>query len=379
MKYQVCRPLTPIEFEALKADIAENGVLVPVEVDENGDILDGHHRVQAWQELREEGVILPQWAKLIRQGMTEEQKRNHARKLNVLRRQMTRDEREQLMVDMRRDGMSYRQIANATGVSAPTAMSTVKNLTDEQPDYVMSRDGRMRPAQQQPRPEPPLSLFVPGGAVTLDPVAAEAVVKEIRQERREEIRQERVEKINEIAKGNAPLAAPQRYPVIYADPPWRYEHSKTTSREIENQYPTMSLEEICALPVIDLAAEDAILFLWTTSPKLEESFAVIDCWGFKYRTCMVWDKERMGMGYYARQQHELLLIAARGEMPVPEPTNRPRSVVRIPRDPEHSAKPIEFYGLIELMYPEYDRIELFARNQREGWAVWGNQAIDPQL
>jgi N6-adenosine-specific RNA methylase IME4/DNA-binding CsgD family transcriptional regulator len=378
VKYQVCRPLTPIEFEALKADIAENGVLVPVEVDENGDILDGHHRVQAWRELRDEGVTVPQYAKLIRQGLTEEQKRNHARKLNVLRRQMGKDEREQIMVDMRRDGMSYRQIAGAVGVDASTVLRTVANATVEQPDYVIGKDGKRRDAQQQPRPEPPISLFVPGNE-SLDVDAAEATVKVVRQERREEVRNERVERINEIAKGNAPMAAARTYPVIYADPPWRYEHSKTVSREIENQYPTMSLEEICALPVMQMAADDAVLFLWTTSPKLEESFAVIPSWGFTYRTCMVWDKERIGMGYYARQQHELLLICTRGNIPVPEPANRPRSVQRIPRDPEHSVKPQEFYQIIEQMYPEYDRVELFARNQREGWAAWGNQAFDSQL
>lgn len=383
MKYQVCRPLTPIEYEALKADIAENGVLVPVEVDENGDILDGHHRVQAWTELRAEGVNVPQWAKLIRQGLSEEQKRNHARKLNLLRRQLKQEDRDELIAAMAKDAATLEELAEAVGVSKSTVERTLNSTFPsgkvERPAKVKGKDGKLRKTKYKARAPKTNTLFHPGESVSLDPDSAEETTKAIKEERREEIRQERVEKINEIAKGNAPLIAPQRYPVIYADPPWRYEHSKTVSREIENQYPTMSLEEICALPVIDLAADDAILFLWTTSPKLEESFAVIDCWGFKYRTCIVWDKERMGMGYYARQQHELLLIAARGELPVPEPTNRPRSIVRIPRDPEHSAKPTEFYSLIELMYPEYDRIELFARNQREGWATWGNQANDPQL
>lgn len=381
MKYQVCRPLTPIEFEALKADIAENGVLVPVEVDENGDILDGHHRVQAWNELRAEGVNVPQWAKLIRQGLTEEQKRNHARKLNVLRRQMTDEEQREIRRAMRQDGLTYQAIADATGASYGTAYNETRDVELIKNDKLVGADGKARPAQYERRELPDTrrfawefqTTFVPGKE-SLDPVAAESTVKEIRQERREEIREQRVERVNEIAKGNAPLAKPKRYPVVYADPPWRYEHSKTVSREIENQYPTMSLDEICELPVNSLAADDAVLFLWTTSPKLEESFAVIPSWGFTYRTCVVWDKERMGMGYYARQQHELLLICTRGNLPVPEPANRPRSVMRIARDPEHSVKPQEFYELIEQMYPEYDRIELFARNQRAGWETWGNES-----
>jgi len=174
-----------------------------------------------------------------------------------------------------------------------------------------------------------------------------------------EVRAEKIERINQ---GNVSLSTVTRYPVVYADPPWRYEHSRTDNRQIENHYPTMALEEICNLPVSELAADDAVLFLWATSPKLAESMEVIPAWGFTYRTCIVWDKERVGMGYYARQQHELLLIAARGNLPVPEPANRPASVLRLRRDNEHSSKPLEFYDLIERMYPEYKKIELFARN-----------------
>lgn len=381
MKYQVMPDLTPIEYEALKADIAERGVLVPIEVDENGELLDGHHRVKAWNELKAAGVDIADYARIIRVGWSEEQKRNHARRLNVLRRQLSKEQREQVMIAMRKDGMKLEEIAEAVGVDPATVQRVTKPEIANANSEITNTRGQKRPAtyaKRKPKSSQQ-SIFHPGGSVVLDPTAAEETVREIRQERREEIRQERVETINEIAKGNMSLSTPQLYPVIYADPPWRYEHSKTVSREIENQYPTMSLEEICILPVIDMAASDAVLFLWTTSPKLEESFAVIDCWGFKYRTCMVWDKERMGMGYYARQQHELLLICTRGEIPVPEPANRPRSVQRIPRDPEHSAKPLEFYEIIESMYPEYSRVELFARNQREGWAVWGNQVSDPQL
>jgi len=124
--------------------------------------------------------------------------------------------------------------------------------------------------------------------------------------------------------------------------------------------------------VADIVTPDAVLFLWATSPKVAESLRVIDAWGFTYRTCMVWVKDQIGMGYYARQRHELLLIASKGEPPVPEPANRPDSVVNAPRA-EHSAKPPVFYELIERMYPEFPKIELFCREPREGWASWGNQ------
>jgi N6-adenosine-specific RNA methylase IME4 len=161
--------------------------------------------------------------------------------------------------------------------------------------------------------------------------------------------------------------------LLYADPPWRYEHVVTESRAIENQYPTMTLDDLCALTVP--AADDAVLFLWATSPKLAEAIQVIDRWGFSYRTCAVWDKERIGMGYYFRQQHELLLVAARGALTVPEPSARPASVFRAKRG-QHSEKPILVYELLEAMYPaftERDRIELFSRTDRPGWSAWSNE------
>lgn len=166
-----------------------------------------------------------------------------------------------------------------------------------------------------------------------------------------------------------------KFPVIYADPPWRYEHPPMgdTGRSIENHYPTMTLEEICALPVLDIAAENAVLLLWATAPKLAECMTVMDAWGFEYRTCMAWVKDKIGMGYYVRNKHELLLIARRGALPVPLPSARPSSVVEAPRN-AHSAKPHEFYDLIEQMYPDHPKVELFCRTPRKGWTAWGNQA-----
>lgn len=197
--------------------------------------------------------------------------------------------------------------------------------------------------------------------------------KEIRQAKTAERRAERIERIAEISQGNIEISTATRYPVLYADPPWRYEHAESESRAIENQYPTMALDEICALPVADLATPDAILFLWATSPKLAESMQVINAWGFNYRTCAVWDKQHIGMGYYFRQQHELLLVATKGSIPAPPPYSRPASIYSERRG-KHSAKPSRFAEWIETMYPELNKIELFCREPRGGWSVWGNQS-----
>lgn len=175
---------------------------------------------------------------------------------------------------------------------------------------------------------------------------------------------------------SAPIVWPtDKYPVIYADPPWRYENPPMGggNRSIENHYPTMTLDEICALPVPDICMDGAVLFLWATAPKLRECMDVIDAWGFTYRTCMVWVKDRIGMGYHARNRHEMLLIAKRGQLSPPLPSDRPDSVIESPRT-EHSTKPFLFYDTIDRMYPGLPKVELFSRSPREGWASWGNQA-----
>jgi N6-adenosine-specific RNA methylase IME4 len=161
------------------------------------------------------------------------------------------------------------------------------------------------------------------------------------------------------------------FSVIYADPPWGYEHVETPElRQIENHYTTLSTEAICGYSDEVRAAEDAVLFLWATNPKLPEALRVMAAWGFEYRTNMVWVKDRAGMGYYVRGQHELLLIGKRGQLPVPAPSDRPSSVIEAPRQ-EHSAKPVEVYELIEAMYPGHGWRELFARMRRPGWSCWG--------
>jgi N6-adenosine-specific RNA methylase IME4 len=170
----------------------------------------------------------------------------------------------------------------------------------------------------------------------------------------------------------APLENGKRYHVIYADPPWQYEHPISESRKIENQYPTMSLDDIVALPVSSIAADDSILFLWVTTPMARKGFAVMEAWGFEYRTGMVWVKPSIGMGQWVRQRHELMYIGTRGKIPTPAAENKPDSVLEAPRL-DHSQKPEEMYSIIESMYPDLLRVELFARVGREGWDSWGNQ------
>jgi len=163
-----------------------------------------------------------------------------------------------------------------------------------------------------------------------------------------------------------------KFNVILADPPWRYQFVETENRAIENQYPSMDLEDIKNLQLP--SDSDSVLYLWATAPKLEEALQVLNAWGFTYKTCAIWDKERKGMGYWFRIQHELLLVGIKGNFATPEPENRFDSIFHSPRE-EHSKKPEIVYEMIEQMFPTAKYLEVFARNSREGWASWGNQNV----
>jgi N6-adenosine-specific RNA methylase IME4 len=201
------------------------------------------------------------------------------------------------------------------------------------------------------------------------------IAKDIRARKAAERHGESIKRIAEISLGTRALPTGQTYPVIYADPPWYfqvYDSVTGTARNPEAHYPCLHTEEICSMPVAELATKDAALFLWTTAPHLQESFRVIEAWGFKYVTNIAWVKSKKGLGFWVRNQHELLLIGSRRDMPAPAPARRPPSVIHAATR-EHSRKPDETYSLIERMFPELPKIELFARRPRKGWAAWGNQ------
>lgn len=162
-----------------------------------------------------------------------------------------------------------------------------------------------------------------------------------------------------------------KFDIIYADPPWKYNFSETEKREIERQYPTMEIAEIKNLQIPTF--DNAVLFLWATAPKLKEAIEVIECWGFEYKTCSVWDKEIIGMGYWFRGQHELLLVGTKGEYSLPEEGIRISSVYK-ERRTKHSKKPDYYYEVIEKYFPNGRYLELFARQQYNNkWTVWGNE------
>lgn len=172
------------------------------------------------------------------------------------------------------------------------------------------------------------------------------------------------------------LQDPSKFPdnvfqVVYCDPPWQYNNSGFNS-SAEQHYPTMSMDELKAMPVKDLRAENAVMFMWATNPLLKEAIDLMETWGFEYKTNIVWVKDRqINLGFYVYGQHELLLIGTNGSMlPIGV---KPPSVMTGANN-IHSKKPESTYETIEAMYPNLKYIELFARNTpRNGWVKWGNE------
>lgn len=175
---------------------------------------------------------------------------------------------------------------------------------------------------------------------------------------------------------------PDGFRTVLADPPWRFGNRRSgmsPESGLRHRYHTMHLDEICALPVSSIAADSAHLYLWVPSAMLPEGLKVMSAWGFRYTTSLTWLKTRLdgepdgsGVGFYFRNASELLLFGVRGSLRT-LPGARGMTNVISARRREHSRKPTETYWLIEQASPG-PRLELFARQSRDGWTVWGDES-----
>jgi len=207
------------------------------------------------------------------------------------------------------------------------------------------------------------------------------------------------QKIKEF-KGSPDLPT-DKYRVIYCDPPWKYSdelidgYGGASTVQVDgthHHYESMSIEELCELPISETVLDDSVLFIWVTSPFLEDVFTVINAWGFDYKASFVWDKVKHNFGHYNSVRHELLLICTRGSctpdhvQPTDDSGKLIDSVQTIPRSDEHSEKPEEFRAIIDKLYTKGKRIELFARKSKEEinknttleWDVWGEEVSDAE-
>lgn len=174
-----------------------------------------------------------------------------------------------------------------------------------------------------------------------------------------------------------------KFEAIYCDIPWAYDVdlSNGATRSPENNYPVMNLEEIKRFEVVKQAAADnCVLFMWITAPKLNWMNEVLEAWGFEYKTNLIWDKIKPNMGHYSSVRHEILIIAGKGKA---APTCDGKtiqsidSVQSIEKSSRHSEKPNHFREIIETLYPNKKYLEVFARGnlKRKNWIFWGNEYV----
>lgn len=355
-------------FDALVEDIKCNGLREPI-VLLDGAILDGRNRHRACLEagisIRTEqfsgddpvGFV---WsANFLRRHLDESQKAMAAvRRANLKNGQTKRSAPVQSISQSdaaKQAGVSTRTVASAAAVVKDGIAELVRRVEAGEVTVKVAAQIAKLPEQKQ-------------HAIVND------TPSQLRGAAKKEKRATREREFAETTKQVMENLGTKLYGVIYADPPWRFEpYSRDTGmdRAADNHYETMSLDDIKAMAVP--AAPDCVLFMWATAPMLPEAFDVMKAWGFTYKSHCIWLKERIGTGYWFRNQHELLLIGTRGSVPAPAPGQQYASVIEAPVT-KHSAKPQHFAEMIEEMFPNVPAVELFARGQRLGWDVWGNEA-----
>ncbi len=382
-------PLDGAAQEALTGSIGAQEQLVPVLVDATGRLLDGRGRLAACRALGIEPRI--ERTAFADDGSCVER----VIALNLRRRHLDESQRAMVaaklatLADGQRRYPAGAQICAGGAVSQPEAaeLLNVSRRSVQFAQRVLSHGGAglvqaverqqvtVSAAAQASRMEPHqremfLARVIEGGRVA--PVALKEVQREIRLSAIAAHHGGRARAMPGAASGDQ-----RRWPVLYADPPWSWDTWGPAGRQKApgNHYPTMPLPAIRGLPIAaEVAARDAVLFLWAVAAMTPEALEVMGAWGFRYVSQIVWDKGAPGPGHWVRTQHELLLIGTRGAIPAPAPGQQPSSVIQAARG-RHSEKPGVFRGIIAGLYPGLPKLELFARGAVPfGWDAWGNEA-----
>jgi len=370
------------EFEALKADIAANGLREPIWLHPDGRIIDGRNRYRACCELG----IEPEYHTWNGSGSLV----SFVVSLNLHRRHLAPIQRAAIAVDIlpmledeaherylttvgrpSKSDQKIDQISERTPQAAEQAAQIVgtnrqyvadmKRYKDEAPEvFELARAGTINGSGARK-------------LASLDDDMRSAVVDKLRSGEHTDVQKALRQAVNQKLSTYVSPMPTGKYRVIYADPPWSYGNTMPPgTTQPDEYYRLMPTPEIAAMPVKDLAEDNAVLFLWTTSPHLEESFEVIRGWGFQYKTSFVWDKVKHNMGHYNSVRHEFLLVCVRGSCPPDVP--KLFDSVQVCERGEHSVKPELFREIIDTIYPFGARLELFARRPVDGWNVYGNEA-----
>ena len=366
-------PLTNEEFEQLEQNCLNDGIREPLIV-WNGILIDGHNRLkisqkhslsyqtkemhfdnekeaEAWIIKNQFGrrnlsaydrsVLALKLKPLIAEKAKEKQ-------VETLRQNMTVSQKS----DERKEVNTKKELAKIAGVSHDTIAKVEK-------------------IERQATPE--VKAQVKNGTLSIN-----QAYQTVRREEKKRVVERKIEEHASVQTGTTDIfVTDKKYNIIYADPAWKYWESGNKNQSLH--YKTMTIEEICSLPVKNIADDDCVLFLWVTYPILQQAFDVIKAWGFEYSTAaFVWVKKNrqqdtpfVGCGSWTRANSELCLLATKGNI-----MRLDASVSQIIEAPieEHSKKPDIVREQIVRLVGKLPRIELFCRNPAEGWDVWGNEA-----
>lgn len=383
------RPLNIEKVAGLQASMAEVGLLQPIVITERYGLVAGRHRLEAARRLGW-GSVAARIAPLdgLRAELAEIDENLMRNELTVLEQGEHLLRRSEILEALGERASHGGQAGNRN--AARNEGDTVSPSFSPKTTAVIAGEIGLGERSAQRR----LQIARDLDGEVKEAIAAEPIANRTREmldlSRLEPEEQRRVVAVEGVKEGRtsvrqarraltardrqeAPVLPTDKFRVIYADPPWSYGNTMPDYMGVQDDhYPVMKLREIAELPVRDMTADDAVLFLWVTSPILEESFDVVRGWGFRYKASFVWDKVRHVMGHYNSVRHELLLVCTRGSC-LPDVARLFDSVQSIERG-KHSQKPEEFRDIIDTIYPYGRRIELFARRPSEGWEVWGNES-----
>jgi N6-adenosine-specific RNA methylase IME4 len=378
------------DFTAFVANIRDNGLLEPIVLHPDGSILDGRNRYHACIE----AGVEPRFRTFGDRASDGDDPRAFVISLNIMRRHLSESQRAMIAarlanLDKGRPsktpaiaGVSQGEAAELCNVSVDSIGRAKKVLNSAIPEIVAAVDSGQVTVNtaaslaQQPVPMQTSVMEKLTADPELNPATLVKQAKILQERAAYEAKADKGANVGDLV---AMAEAGQRFPVIYADPPWEFKvySDKGKLRSAERYYDTSSLEAIKALPVEKLAAEDCVLFLWAVWPELPGALDVIKSWGFQFKTCgFNWVKQNKsgdglhwGMGYWTRANSEVCLFATRGS-----PKRLAEDVHQVIMAPlgDHSAKPEETRARIERLLAG-PCLELFARQATPGWTSWGNE------
>jgi len=370
--------LTDEEFTQLEANCLNEGIRDAI-ITWNGYIIDGHNRYEISQryDLLFEVQAMEFESELdVKEWMINNQ--FGRRNLSNYQRSVLALEMEKVISEKARQTKAYkishyRKTGEKVQISEPSK-KTINKLSEF---ANVSHDTIAKVKVIEAKAPEEVKAKLSTGEVSINQ-AYQEIKKE---EKKEELKQKKEEYIQRVeAKKDNDFkvdiyTTKETFRVIYADPAWSYNDKQNTPNlgGASKHYDTMSINELCDLPVQKISEKDSVLFLWVTSPLLEDAFKVVQAWGFKYKSSFIWDKVKHNMGHYNSVRHEILLICTKGSC-TPDNKILHDSVQSIERNDNHSEKPIEFINIIDELYSHGNKIELFCRNiKKSGWYGWGNE------